>query len=152
MNKRYLFLILLFLLGCTPKHKSKYQKIEDFVIHHSSNKSLADYSTLVIINAKEIKCIACDNAFSVFMSKKVQNPKVLFIVSDDGATIDISGFLDQKRPNIILDRHEEFAKLNIVNGCSILHLNNHKIVDSIEVNYKTIDGILRMDKLSRGEL
>lgn len=147
MNKSFYILIILFLVACTNRHQTKYEKIESFFKEYYGNKiTLSKYKAIVIVNDKG-NCMNCTNAFSKYIAQKISNPKILFIISQNGVKVDISKYLNNERPNLILDRNEDFSKLNIITGSGILYLKGQRITDSLVIDYMNIESILQAQQI-----
>ena len=72
------------------------------------------------------------------MSKDLENEKVLFILSGQGTKVDISAYLDRKEENVLLDLDDDFSKLNIVNYCAVLEVENNRINNVTRIDVKNI--------------
>lgn len=140
MNKYIIFILLvIFMISCKPK--TDYEKLEQFCTSHSAIKNLSDFNSVVIINDKT-DCLNCTNKFAKAMSKRLENNQgLLFIISDNGAMVDISDYIDKKRDNVILDFTNEFDKLNIVNGSAIIDVKDEKIISKTIINAQNVDKI-----------
>lgn len=140
MNK-YLHLALIFLFtlaSCKQQPKTDYEKLEQFCLNHSTIKSLSDYNSIVVINDKT-QCLNCTNVFAKSMAKRLdKNEKILFIVSDNGAMVDISDYIDKKRENVIFDFQNEFDRLRIANGSAFIDIKGKKIISTTIINAQNV--------------
>jgi hypothetical protein len=126
------------LVSCKQVPKTSYEKLEQFCINHSTLKDLKDYNSVVVINDKT-QCLNCTNMFAKSMAKRLdKNEKILFIISDNGARVDISNYIDKKRKNVIFDYQNDFDKLGIANGSAFIDLKNRKIIATTVINAQNV--------------
>jgi len=138
MNKlRFILIVPLLLLWACSSKQSDYEKIESFVLKNSEIKQLANFNQVVVISSGG-ECLNCNLKFSRIMAKRIDDPKNIFIVSDNGSNIDISQYLDSKRKNIILDPRNNFGKLKLTNGSTLITIHNGKILKKIPINSTTL--------------
>ena len=152
MNKLIsLTIALMFLASCTESIKeirlSDYQKIESFYKKHK----YADFNAFkfVIIINDEGDCLNCNNMFAKTISKSIDNNKLLFIVSESGAKVDISAYIDNSKKNVIWDTKSEFDKLNLVKRCTIFELKDKKIINKTEISSNNIETFQFIDSTNK---
>jgi len=140
MSKQIFFFTLTILLftSCKQAPKTSYEKLEQFCIDHSTLKNLKDYNSVVVINDKT-QCLNCTNMFAKAMAKRLdKNEKIVFIISDNGAMVDISDYIDKKRKNIVFDYQNDFDKLGIANGSAFIDLKDRKITSITVINAQNV--------------
>jgi hypothetical protein len=130
----YIWLIVL--VSACSFNQTDFEKIESFYTTYK-NGSFDSYRYIVVINSKG-GCLSCNNIFAKMMSKDLENEKVLFILSGQGTKVDISAYLDRKEENVLLDLEDDFSKLNIVNYCAVLEVENNRINNVTRIDVKNI--------------
>ena len=132
---KYLFVVLLAVVSCKSKPASDYDKLKNFYLSHSTTLGNFDkYTSVVVITGKGSSCLNCSNIFALDLAKRyVDNQNLLFIISDDGTKVDISGFVEKNAGNIILDYNNEFSKLGLVRGNAIIDIANHDSLGITEI-------------------
>ncbi len=107
-----------------------YHRIEKFFLKNNTNIDSVN-AILVITNYGE--CMNCNRIFADYIKSYVNKKNVKIIITEEGSDIDISPFLNSN--NVIFDFEEQFLKIDVVNGTSVIFLNN-KQIDTI-VNIKS---------------
>ncbi|MDR0801651.1 hypothetical protein [Fluviicola sp.] len=139
MNKfGFILFSISFFLSCTQKKLSDYEKIELFCRDHSNISQLDHYKRVIVINSKGT-CINCNNRFARMVSEKTNDRKSLFIIAESGTKVDISGFIDRKYDNVILDYNAEFDQLGLTSeGCTVFDLNKGKITKKQAISIQNV--------------
>lgn len=129
-------IVLLAAVSCKSKPVADYDKLKNFCLSHSSISDFGQYTSVVVITGKVSTCLNCSNIFALDMAKRhIDNQGLLFIISDDGTRVDISGFVNKKNAgNVILDPDNEFGKLGLVKGNAIIDISNHDSLGITEIN------------------
>lgn len=96
--------------------------IRDFYFEETQKDDFSKYRRVVIINENGT-CLNCNNAFAQAHAKNIADDSTLFIVSSEGAMVDISPYISRQRPNVIWDTFYAFESLLTMNQCAILELN-----------------------------
>lgn len=142
MNKSIVILIIgLIFSSCDEavvKPKTDFERLEQFCSVQGLVKSLSDYYLVVVIN-DDGNCLNCNNIFADKMSDRINEENVLFILSEDGTKVDISTYIDSQSENVIWDMNGDFDKLNLVNSCSLIELENRQIIDKVVIDATNID-------------
>ncbi|WP_343603703.1 hypothetical protein [Fluviicola sp.] len=136
MKTSVILLLLLLLNSCSEPQLSTYEQIESFY-HRFKEGNFERFSRIIVIN-EEGTCINCNNLFARNQAENLSKDSVLFIVSGYGTMVDISAYVDKSSPNLILDPKNEFQKLNLKKGCSIIEIANHKIKSITTINAKNV--------------
>lgn len=130
-----LAVLLLFLYSCVSKEQEKpvvemqvpkavqnqRELIEGFYKHHVPDGDFDRFDRVVIINELGT-CKNCNSLFAQRQLADIDNDSVLFIVSSQGARIDISGYVEEPRDNVIWDTTNLFNRFHIVDFCMVLPL------------------------------
>lgn len=133
-NKRLIFLFVLLMSSCSSP--DIYEQIEVFYGQFKTG-SLDQYNRIIVIN-EDGTCLNCNNLFAKNQAGNLSGDSVLFIVSGYGTKVDISAYVDKNAPNLILDPENEFGKLNLQKGCSIINLENKKIKRITPINVQNV--------------
>lgn len=105
-----------------PQHThDKKHLIAQFYKQNVPNGDFGCFSRVVIINERGT-CMNCNSLFAKRQLADLDNDSVLFIISSQGARIDISGYLDSSRNNVIWDTMYLFNRFNIVDSCTVIQL------------------------------
>lgn len=138
MNKlNFLVLLICTHISCTQIEITGYEEIESYLIEEQHKKSLSSYDDIVVINEAG-DCMNCNNSFSKAMAKHIDDESVLFLICTPGANVDISAYISDEKNNVILDYHNKFGKLNLVNHCAIIELGNEKIDTIIQIDLNNV--------------
>jgi len=133
----YIMLFVLVFFSCASPQKSDYEKINNYLRTVHNYHELQLYKNIVVINESGT-CMNCNNSFSKSMTKNIENDNVLFLICSPGRKVDISGYLDTEKSNILFDFHNKFGKLNLVNHCAIIKLEDKKIDTIIEIDVNNV--------------
>lgn len=127
--------LALSMVNCRPL--SDYEKLAQFVTRIDMSQKLCRYSALVVINENGT-CINCNFAFAKAMAAYVDVDSVLFMVSSYGQNIDISGYLNHDKDNVLFDQTDQFSTLNLIETCGIIEFRDQQIDTIIEVKLDNI--------------
>ncbi len=111
-----------------------YQRIESFYREFKTG-NLDQYKQIIVIN-EDGTCLNCNNLFAKNQVGALSGDSILFIVSGYGTKVDISAYVGKDAPNLILDPENEFGKLNLQKGCSIIELENNKVKQITHIGTK----------------
>lgn len=121
-NSIFLLIIVSAILGsCNRKAASEAEKIKSFYYQCVPDGDFGRFSRVVIINELGT-CMNCNNRFASCQYADIDNDSVLYIVSSQGARIDISKYTDSARSNVVWDTMFLFNDLGISDTCTVIHL------------------------------
>lgn len=130
------FLLLLLFNSCSAPEPDTYTRIETFYQRFKKG-NFERFSRIIVIN-EEGTCINCNNLFARNQAENLSKDSVLFIVSGYGTKVDISAYVDKNSPNLILDPKNEFQKLNLKKGCSIIEMEGKKVKSITNISAKNV--------------
>ncbi len=132
-----IFFFVLLMTSCSSSDSTNtYQRIENFYRQFKTG-NLDQYKQIIVIN-EDGTCLNCNNLFAKNQADALSRDSVLFIVSGYGTKIDISAYIGKNTSNLILDPGNEFGKLNLQKGCSIINLENKKIKMITPINAQNV--------------
>lgn len=144
MSRINLFIIfILFLTGevfvsCNSENPSL--KVKAFYKERYPHSDFLKFNEIVLINDLG-DCLNCNNAFARLMEDSTENNHILFIVSSAGAKVDISGYINKDKNNIIWDKTSEFNQFKILNNSGILKLDDKGNIVAKEINKFTKEAV-----------
>lgn len=96
--------------------------VKHFYTEQTQRDDFSKYRRAIIINENGT-CLNCNNAFAQAHAKNIVDDSTLFIVSSEGAKVDISPYISRQHRNVIWDTSYAFESLFTLDQCTILELN-----------------------------
>lgn len=138
MKSRVWWVIVLMFFGCQSEViKNDFEKLSEFC-SREFNVKLSDYKSVIVIN-EDGNCINCNNSFSKFQSKFLDQEDILFIVSGYGTKVDISSYVDKSSENLILDPMNKFGDIGLVSSCAFIEIVNADSLKITPVNLSNVE-------------
>ena len=127
---------LLFLLNCQPKEqkKTEYDILANYLATVHQYKLKEHIKTIFILS--DNNCNICNKKTAEFMSQKIKNNAVLFLIISSGSKIDISAFPD-KQENVLYDNPDNVEN-DFFYDTKVVYLNNNKIVKTLKIQASQI--------------
>ena len=123
----FIFMLLNFsLFGC-QQSQNKDVLLNKYLIQHLGIQHENIPSVIVVVT--EDGCPACDRSFADLVRERTSVPKCLFVVRATGASIDLSGFLNET-DQIRYDDDGAFKALGLLKASGFILLD-HGRLDSV---------------------
>lgn len=133
-NKLYILSVVL-LFSC--QSETEYDKLNSYLKKEHDYYLTQDIKAIAIITEKG-GCMNCNKSFSDFISTKLDDPAILFLICSTGMMLDISFYLDnQNNKNVLFDQHDRFAETKLIEKSGVIFLKETAIDTVVEIDMET---------------
>lgn len=124
-NKGFYLILMLFCVfaACEQQKPNKYDRVQAILV--DSLNMQKDYKAILVL--EDGSCPSCQKELNAFMLQHIDNEDVLFVVSNDERSVNLSELKTLNKDNVIVDNRKLFYNKNVIDDSAVIVFKNQQI-------------------------